>query len=326
MSAVVAIDVGGTGLKGALLDRDGTLLASLRRPTPRGAGGDAVVEAVLALAGDLIGAAHGASRVGAGAGGRAGAGAVAAVALAVPGLVDDAAGVVALAPNLGWRELPLRELAARRLGVPAVVWHDARAAALAEGTLGAARGERDWLLVTIGTGIGGALVCGGKVLLGARGAAGELGHVGVIPDGPLCACGRRGCLEALASGRNIAARYAELSGRATVGADQVVARAAAGDPAAAQVWDAAVDALARALAGSAALLDPALVVLGGGVASAGARLLDPLAARLAEEVRFGPPPRLRTAALGERAGWIGAGLAGWQAMGASDDELATWTI
>jgi glucokinase len=316
VSAVVAIDVGGTGLKGAVLDRGGTLLAQERRPTPRrpdgSADGSAIVDAVLALAGDLMGA------VAASEGGGV------RVALAVPGLVDDEAGIVALAPNLGWRDLPLRAIAEERLGVPAVVWHDARAAALAEGTLGAARGARDWLLVTIGTGIGGALVSGGNVLLGSRGATGELGHIGVVPDGPLCACGKRGCLEALASGRNISERYAELRGGPGVSAEEVVARAERGDAAAAQVWDAAIDALARALATCAVLLDPELIVLGGGVASAGARLLDPLAARLAQEVRFGPAPQLRTAALGERAGWIGAGLAGWQAAGSAPEALASW--
>lgn len=308
MSAVVAIDVGGTGLKGAVIERDGTLRVQRRHSTPRGAGGGAVVEAVLALATELIGIAGPSARV----------------ALAVPGLVDDENGVVALAPNLGWRELPLRAIAEERLGLPAVVWHDARAAALAEGTLGAARGARDWLLVTIGTGIGGAFVSGGRVLLGARGAAGELGHVGVLPDGPLCACGKRGCLEALASGRNVSERYAERSGVYGMRAEEVLARACARDANAVAVWEQAIDALARALAGCAALLDPELIVLGGGVSSAGAALLDPLAARLAQEVRFGPPPHLRAAALGERAGWIGAGLAGWQAAGSATEELAGW--
>jgi glucokinase len=308
MSAVVAIDVGGTGLKGAVIERDGSLRVQRRHSTPRGAGGGAVVEAVLALATELVGIAGPSARV----------------ALAVPGLVDDERGIVALAPNLGWRDLPLRAIAEERLGLPALVWHDARAAALAEGTLGAARGARDWLLVTIGTGIGGAIVSDGRVLLGGRGAAGELGHIGVVPDGPRCACGRRGCLEALASGRNISERYAERSGVLGMRAEDVLARASAGDDAAAAVWDEAIDALARALAGCAALLDPELVVLGGGVASAGAALLDPLAARLAQEVRFGPPPRLRAAELGERAGWIGAGLAGWQAAGSDVEELAAW--
>lgn len=315
MSAVVALDVGGTGLKGAVVDRSGRLLCAERRPTPRGEGPQAIAEAALAFAGAL-------------ADGRPArdAGGAAHVALAVPGLVDDTAGCVRLAPNLGWHDLPLRTLVEERLGLPALVWHDARAAALAEGLLGAARGARDWLLVTIGTGIGGAVIADGRALHGARGAAGELGHVGVAPDGPLCACGRRGCLEALASGRNVSARYAELTGEDGVAAEQVVARAERGDVSAQLVWETAVSALAVGLASCTTLLDPELIVLGGGVASAGDRLLVPLARRLDEEVRFPPAPTLRAAALGERAGWIGAALAGWQAAGAEPGEVARWTL
>jgi glucokinase len=133
-------------------------------------------------------------------------------------------------------------------------------------------------------------------------------------------------MEAYASGSSISGRYGELSGRLGVTANDVAARAEAGEPVARQVWSDAVGALAIGLAGCASLLDPELIVLGGGVASAGERLVGPLAERLADELRFEPAPGLRTAQLGERAGWIGAALAGWRAVGAEPGEVARWEL
>ncbi len=179
--AVVAIDLGGTGMKGGVATAPGELAHFETRPTAREDGPEAVLERLAAFASDLAAREP-----------------VTAVGVAVPGLVDDAAGRAVVSVNLGWRDVPLRERLGEALGLPVAVAHDVRAAALAEGELGAARGCRDWLLVTLGTGVGAAVVLGGSPYGGAHSAGGELGHLVVVPDGPECACGGRGCVEALA--------------------------------------------------------------------------------------------------------------------------------
>jgi glucokinase len=187
---VVAIDIGGTTLKGAVVDRRGRAVSVRQCPTRAGEGPEAVIEAVLTLADELVG----------------GLSPPLAVGLAVPGVVDDRARLVREATNLGWRDVKIGALAEQRLGVPVTVSHDVRAGALAEGVMGSARGCRDYLLLTLGTGVGAAVVIGGHIYTGAHGLGGELGHVAVEPRGPLCRCGGSGCLEALASAGHIAAR------------------------------------------------------------------------------------------------------------------------
>jgi glucokinase len=306
--AVVAIDVGGTALKGALIDGVGRELTLERRTTPVDDGPDAVIEAVLGLASELAESC----------GGRPGA-----VGLAVPGVVDTEAGVVHEAANLGWRAVAIGELARSRLDVAVCVLHDARAAALAEGLVGAARGVRDWLLLTLGTGVGAAVMLGGEAYVGPGGSGGELGHATIDPRGPVCACGRRGCLEAYASAGHIARHYTARSGRAA-GAAEVVQRAAAGDPVAQAVWSDALDALAIAIANYDALLDPDLVVIGGGMAAAGEELFAPLARLVRSRALFGDPPPVVPAALGERAGRLGAAIAAWRAAGVPDTVFHGW--
>jgi glucokinase len=189
------------------------------------------------------------------------------------------------------------------------VWfgHDVRAGAIAEGALGAGRGAADFLLVAVGTGIGGAIVHDGSALRGAGGLAGEIGHIVVVPDGRLCPCGGHGCAEAYASGPAIVAAY----GDATLGAADVVARAAAGDARARVVWAEAIGALATAVAAGVALLDPALVVVGGGLALAGEQLRDPLAHAVQARLAFRDAPPLALAQLDDRAACLGAGIAAW---------------
>ena len=175
------------------------------------------------------------------------------------------------------------------------VAHDVRAAALAEGELGAARGCRDWLLVTLGTGVGAAVVLGGRPYGGAHGAGGELGHLVVVPGGPECACGARGCVEALASASAIE-RRAGRPVREVIADD---------DP----VWREAIDALAAGLAAYAVVMDPERIVIGGGLAAAGDALFGPLAAALEERMTFTSAPPIVAAALGGDAGCHGAALA-----------------
>ncbi|MER7330977.1 MULTISPECIES: ROK family protein [unclassified Micromonospora] len=292
---VVALDVGGTGMKCALVRPDGAVLHSERHPTDAGRGPDAVVDTVLAVAEGLAGKA------------RADGLTPVALGVAVPGVIDEARGVAVWSANVGFRDVPLRDLAQARLGLPTALGHDVRAGGLAEARLGAGRDSAHVLFVAIGTGIAAAHVVHGAAVTGAHGAAGEIGHVQVRPGGPACGCGRPGCLEAVASAAAIGRRYTALAGVPATAAD-VAGRAAAGEPLAADVWREAVEALAEGLATGQALFDVETVVLGGGLAQAGALLLDPLRAALHERMTFHREPRLVAAALGDEAGCLGAAL------------------
>ncbi|MFE9186085.1 ROK family protein [Micromonospora haikouensis] len=297
---VVALDVGGTGMKCALVRPDGTTVHTERHPTDAGRGPDAVVETILDVAEGLAGKARadGLDPV--------------ALGIAVPGVVDEAAGVAVWSANVGFRDVPLRDLAAARLGLPTALGHDVRVGGLAEARLGAGRGTGHVLFVAIGTGIAAAHVVDGVAATGAHGAAGEIGHILVRPGGPRCGCGRDGCLEAVASASAIARRYAEATGAGPTGtpasAADVADRAAAGEPAAAGVWAEAVEALADGLATGQSLYDVESIVVGGGLAQAGPRLFDPLRAALHERMTFHRRPRLVAAALGDEAGCLGAAL------------------
>ncbi|MBQ1072345.1 ROK family protein [Micromonospora sp. C31] len=292
---VVALDVGGTGMKCALVRPDGAVLRTERHPTEAGRGPDAVVETVLGVAEGLANRA------------RADGHDPVAVGIAVPGVIDEARGIAVWSANVGFRDVPLRDLAHERLGLPTALGHDVRAGGLAEARLGAGRDAGHVLFVAIGTGIAAAHVVDGTAATGAHGAAGEIGHILVRPGGPRCGCGRPGCLEAVASASAIGRRYSALAGVPATAAE-VADRAAAGEPLAADVWREAVEALADGLATGQALYDVATVVLGGGLARAGARLLDPLRAALHERMTFHREPRLVAAALGDGAGCLGAAL------------------
>ncbi|SIQ20380.1 ROK family protein [Micromonospora avicenniae] len=299
---VVALDVGGTGIKCGLVRPDGVAVHAERHPTEAARGPAAVVDTILDVAAGLTGMA------------RAGGLTPVALGIAVPGVVDEARGVAVWSANVGFRDVPLRDLAVARLGLPATLGHDVRAGGIAEARLGAGRGAGHVLFVAIGTGIAAAHVVDGAANIGAHGAAGEFGHILVRPDGPRCGCGRPGCLEAVASAAAVGRRYQELAGTPGTAAE-VAERAAAGEPVAVRVWQEAVEALADGLATAQALFDVATVVVGGGLAQAGARLLDPLRAALRERVTFHREPRLVAAALGDEAGCLGAALLALDAHG-----------
>jgi glucokinase len=292
---VVALDVGGTAMKGAVLDEDSQVADFYRWPTPRSEGPAAVVEATVRAVDELLRLADGAVAVG----------------LVVPGLVDDRAGVALYSENIRWRDVPFRELVVERCGLPVGFGHDVRAGGVAERTLGAARGVDDVLFMPIGTGISGAMFTAGRLVENKY--AGEIGHIDV-GSGEACACGATGCLEAIASGAAIAKRYNRATGGSAAGAAEVVTLMAAGDNAAAIVWTEAVDALARALATYASLLAPELVVIGGGLSAAGETLLEPLRGRLRELLVWQQEPRIVAAVLGENAACLGAGLLARQAL------------
>ena len=294
-AVVIALDVGGTSIKCALVGPDAAIRHTERHPTGAERGPQAVVETILTVAGGLAGKA------------RADGLEPSAVGIAVPGIVDEVAGVAVWSANVGFRDVPLRELAGRRLGLPTLLGHDVRVGAIAEARLGAGRDATHVLFVAVGTGIAAAHVIDGVAQSGAHGAAGELGHVVVRPGGSICGCGTRGCLEAVASAAAVGRRYTELAGTPATAAE-VAALAATGDDLAAQVWREAVDALADGLLTAQSLLDVELMVLGGGLAEAGEHLLDPLRSALRDRLGFRREPRLVCAALGDVAGCLGAAL------------------
>ncbi|HJT55002.1 MAG TPA: ROK family protein [Ktedonobacteraceae bacterium] len=305
---VIGIDVGGTEFKGAVINRQGHIRKKERRSAQRERGSEAVINAILDFASDLSQVTGESRVVGAG--------------VAVPGLVDEQNGVALLSVNLGWKDVPLRNLLEERLGLKAVVGHDVRTASIAEGLIGAARGSDDYVLVTLGTGIGASVVLHGVPYLGAHGSAGELGHIVIQPDGPKCSCGRRGCLETLASASAVVQHYRDLTHCANdVTTRDVAERVNQGDEAAGQVWRQAVEALGMGLANYVTLLDPERIVIGGGMADAGQMLFDPLKAVLAREICFEPVPSVLPAALGNDAGYLGAALSAWLALGVPRDEL-----
>lgn len=301
---VVAVDVGGTALKCALVGADGTVRHAERHPTGADRGPPAVVRTILEAADSLAGKA------------RAGGWPVRAGGLVVPGVIDEPAGVAVWSANLGFRDVPLRDQLGDRLGVPVVLGHDVRAGGVAEARLGAGQGGRHVLFAAIGTGIAAAYVVDGVALAGAHGAAGEIGHVIVRPGGPPCACGARGCLEAVASAAAVARRYAATVPGTAATAAEVAALAATGSPAASMVWQDTVDCLADGLLTGLALFDPETVVLGGGLAEAGEDLLGPLRVALRARLTFHREPRLLRAALGDEAGCLGAALLAWDRAGA----------
>ncbi|MCZ0711027.1 ROK family protein [Microbacterium paraoxydans] len=293
-SPVLAFDVGGTDIKSALFDADGRALGLRRTPTPA-ADGDrtpALLDRLQVLAAQLRDEHPDVTPRAAG--------------LVVPGIVDAAAGIGVFASNMGWRDAPLRALAAERLGLPVAFDHDVRAASWAEHELGGARAYDDAVILVIGTGIAGALLVGGHPYT-AGGYAGEIGH-SPIADGPVCPCGARGCLEAVASAGAIARRYREATGTTPDGAKDVIARAAAGDRVAADIWDSALDALTLSLAQLTAVVAPEAVVIGGGLSRAGGALFDELRTRLAARLSFHRLPALVPAELSGNAGLIGAAL------------------
>ena len=294
---VLGIDVGGTTFTVVLLDGDARVLAAIEERMPVGLSPASAIKTIAATA-RAVAVEAGVAESLAGAG------------LAVPGHVDASRGVLRSSPNLaGWSDVPVGAIAADVLDAPVAVEHDVRMAALAEARLGAGRDVASFVCVTVGTGIGAAVVLDGRLYRGASASAGEIGHVRVAGADEPCGCGKRGCLETVASGRAIVAR-ALSGGRAFACAREVFAAAAAGDALCARVVDEAGRALGDGLAALVNVLNPEVIALGGGVARAGAMLLDRVrvAVRAAAWAPAAEVVRIVPAALGTRAGAIGAAL------------------
>jgi glucokinase len=301
------VDLGGTNLRVALVDRDGCVVAHRREPTP--ATLDAIVAAIAARVSEV---GHGRPHAGA-------------VGVGAAGMID-ADGVVRYAPNLPvFVEVPLRALLADATRMAVVVDNDANVAALAELTHGAGRGHSNLLLVTLGTGVGGGVVIDGEVFRGAHGFGAEVGHFQVDPEGPLCACGERGHWEAVASGNRLgvlgrirAAEGAAPSVLALAGGDpdavtgvQVGDAAQAGAPDAVAIVREYAEHVAVGLVGLANILDPEIILVSGGLVELGDVLLEPIREWFEghiEGAAHRTAVEIRPAALGEDAGVVGAAI------------------
>jgi len=295
---VLALDIGGTNLKGAIVDAAGrTLLTRIVEITLPG---DPALQSVRSLLGDLAREAAAAGFLVVGAG------------VVTPGIID--AGVVVYASTLEWKNLPLGAVLAADLRVPVHIGHDVRSAGLAEGLFGAAAGLSDSVFVAIGTGVAASIFSTGTAIGGATTSAGELGHIPAIPGGEACTCGQFGCLEVYMSGAGLARRYLALGGAEPLTAAQISERLA-DDPIAATVWHDGLRALSLGLTSVTLLLDPAAIVLGGGVAKAEETLLTPLRQLLSDSLAWRAAPRVSRSLLGTTGGRVGASVLAFRAAG-----------
>lgn len=301
----IGVDLGGTKMLLGVLDADSKVLWESRERST-GQDEEKLVELLVREVGEARAACPGAAAVG----------------LGIPATIDRARGIAVSAVNLPIDNLPIRDLAAERIGLPVFLDNDANVAALAEHLYGAARGAENAVMLTIGTGIGGGLVLGGELYRGATGAGAELGHTVIDLDGPRCQgnCPGRGCVETFASGTalgregreaaerepdsklgEISAEGHEIDGRA------VTEAARGGDPTAVAIFDLVGSRLGAALASFANIFEPEVIVIGGGVIAAGDLLLEPARRELRARAL---PPMNRTpvvaAQLGQDAGMIGA--------------------
>ena len=298
--AVLALDIGGTNLKGSIVDSSGRTVhsetVSITEP------GDPALQDVRSLLGKLAARAadDGLTVVGAG--------------VVTPGIIDATAGVVVYASTLEWSDVPLGAVLAADLRVPVHIGHDVRSAGLAEGLFGASAGLADSVFLAIGTGVAASIFTSGTATVGATTSAGELGHIPAIPDGEACTCGQFGCLEVYMSGAGLARRYLALGGGEPLTAAQISARLD-DDPVAATVWADGVKALSLGLTSVTLLLDPAVIVLGGGVAKAEETLLAPLRTLLADSLAWRPAPLVRRSLLGTAGGRVGASVLAFRAAG-----------
>lgn len=312
MTLFLGVDVGGTKIAAAAVDANGTIRHRALRETPA-----QDVEAITAAIADMVRELAAATRE---EGEQIGA-----VGVACAGFVDSAGTTVLFAPNLAWRDAPLKDRLESAVQLPIVLENDANAAAWGEFRFGAAREADDMLLVTVGTGVGGGIVSDGELLRGSQGIAAEIGHLRVQPDGHRCGCGNRGCWEVYASGSALVREARELvrGGSPHAGAlidacggdpeqltGQMVTEAAeAGDPAATELLADLGQWLGEGVASLVAVLDPGLIVIGGGVSAAGDLLLEPARAAFGRQLTGRGHRRqadLVVATLGNDAGMIGA--------------------
>ena len=285
------IDIGGTKIAAGLVNAGGELSQRSERATNAEdplAIIDTVVEMVSELNGDEV---------------------ASAVGVAAAAFLDRTRERVYFAPNIAWPDFPLQDVLEQRLGRPVTLENDANAAGWAEFQFGAAKHAHSMVMLTMGTGVGGAVVEDGRLLVGGFGSAGELGHIIIEPDGLLCGCGNRGCLEQYASGTALMREARSDLGRPELTSEEMTELLVGGDSAAIAVLHRVCDAMGRGITSLVAVTDPEVVVIGGGVAKAGALVSDPITESFrrhygAYERR--PVPRIVVATMGNNAGVIGA--------------------
>ncbi|CAN5374130.1 ROK family glucokinase [soil metagenome] len=301
----IGIDIGGTKIAGAVVTEGGEILSDDRVATQAG-DSDAIVDAVVAMV-ERLSAGHDIDAVG----------------VAAPGFIDAGQSTVYYTPNISWRNEPLRDRLQARLGVDVTIDNDANAAGWAEFRFGAGRSVSDMTMLTIGTGVGGAIVSQGRLFRGGFGAGAELGHLRLVPDGLPCGCGARGCIEQYGSGRallRLANEIADVGGIGLALADARRERGeldgavvgeliGAGDPGAVHALEELGHSLGQACASLSAVLDPELFVFGGGVAVAGELLLAPVRDAYRQHLPargYHPEPEFVIAELVNDAGVVGA--------------------
>ncbi len=315
---IVAIDLGGTHFRVMLANRAGQMVARVRKKTKAAEGPDAVQARMAAAVHEVLNGRSPAR--------------VAGVGIAAPGPIDPQTGVIYSPANLpGWEEIPLLDRLKERLGLPVWAGNDANLAALGEHRFGCGQAVDDLVYLTISTGIGSGIISRGELLLGSHGLAAEAGHMILQPDGPLCGCGQHGCLEALASGPAIGRQAAEriaagkssilqptLRDNGNLSAFQVVNAARMGDRLAGAVLQQAATYIGIGITTLVHLLDPAIVVIGGGVSNAGELLLDPIRQTVREHTMkaFRDGVTIVPTALGDDVGL-------WGAVALVMDNLAT---
>ena len=307
-SFVIGVDLGGTKIYTALAKNNGELLAEVKILTEAAGGLKHVVRRIVHTVEQVKKQSGINNRL-------------ACLGIGAPGFLDPEKGTVHQAPNLGWFDVPLKKILEEALHLPVVIDNDANLAALGERIFGAAQGVDDMVYVTVGTGIGGGLVLGGKLYSGTSFSAGEIGHLTIDPDGYLCSCGNRGCLEAHASGTAIVRLARELvergQGQGIIqvagGKDKITAQcvslaAATGDEEALMVLTQTGKSLGIGLANIINLLNPALILLGGGVMQAGKLFWEAMEGEINKRALLVARQQVQVipAALGQRSGLMGA--------------------
>lgn len=303
----VGIDIGGTKILGALVDSTGEIKYEKRIPSPA-LDTDAMVEAVVGLVTDVASQTNQE---------------IAGVGVAAAGFIDADQSHILYAPNLNWRHEPFRERLQKRISIPIFIENDANAAGWAEYKFGAGQGVKDMVMLTLGTGVGGAVISDYKLRRGGFGIAGELGHVRIIPDGKLCGCGQRGCVEQYASGSAVlraakklvasdgpaGRRLRELSQGQELSGQMVYQALLESDPGAQAIVKQAGEYLGQAMATMTAVLDPQLYVIGGGLSEAKELILEPIRTSYLANLPargYRPEAQIVAAEFSNQAGVIGA--------------------
>jgi glucokinase len=306
MGLTIGVDIGGTKIAAGVVDEEGSILETVKVPTPPTPEG--VVDAIAAAVRD-VSKNH----------------TVEAVGIGAAGYVDDKRATVLFAPNINWRHEALKDKVEQRVGLPVVVENDANAAAWGEYRFGAGQGHNDVICITLGTGLGGGIIIGNKLRRGRFGVAGEFGHIRMVPDGLLCGCGSQGCWEQYASGRALV-RYAKQRAIAQpenaelllslgdgtpagIEGHHISQAARGGDPVAIDSFRELARWAGAGLADLASLFDPSAFIVGGGVSDEGELVLDPIRKSFRRWLvgsQYRPHAQVLAARLGGKAGLVGA--------------------